>query len=108
VQGIERPKALSCVFTVPSSSTMTKALCCEAFSMTSMMGALGEISDDVQVLGLAGTFYPLRNRLVWSTSIMGTVAPRATSSLASNTAEVEFPSPPFGLANTIVGMRTLF
>src|ERR1700691_6298950 len=59
----------------------------------------------VMFLGRPGRCAHWDTGLFGSASIAVTVAPLRASSVASTTAEGDFPAPPFGLAKTMTGMR---
>src|SRR3954454_8491607 len=83
---------------------MTNALLVAASSMMSMIESSVTSTTTVRLSGSPGRFAHDDTGLFGSASMMVTVAPRSASSVASNTAEVDFPAPPLGLAKTIVGM----
>src|ERR1035437_6949666 len=89
---------------VPSRSTITKAVLAEASSIVSMIVVSETSPMTVKVSGQPGRRAHCDTGWFGSASITVTAAPRWASSVASTTAEVDFPAPPLGLANTIVGI----
>src|ERR671918_1160889 len=93
---------------VPSRSTITNAVLSAAVSISSIMVCSDTSAIMVRVFGTAACLAHLETGLFGSASMMVTaVAPCAASSVARSTAEVDFPTPPFGLAKTIVGIIAL-
>jgi hypothetical protein len=70
----------------------------------SMIESSATSAMTVRLSGLPGLFAHSESGLFGSASTMVTPAPKPASSVASNTAAVDLPTPPFGLANTMVGM----
>src|SRR5689334_24928081 len=83
---------------------MTKALLVAASSIVSMIESSVTSAMTVIDSGFPGRFAQADTGLLGSASMIVTVAPRSASSVASSTAEVDFPAPPLGLAKMIVGM----
>src|ERR1700676_4021272 len=91
---------------VPSRSTITKAVLVASLSITLMTVFSVTSSMTVKTSGLPGRRPHRETGLFGSASMIVTLAPLVASWVASRTAEVDFPAPPFGEANTMVGMWT--
>src|SRR5271156_4139992 len=89
---------------VPSRSTMTNAVCVAALSMVSMIVSSEMLAITVSASGLPGRPAHWESGLFGSASMTVTAAPWLTSSVASRMAAVDLPTPPLGLANTMVGI----
>jgi hypothetical protein len=83
---------------------MTKVVSVAAFSMVSMMESSVVVAITVRLSGLPGRDAHWVSGRFGSTSIIVTEPPCVASSVASKTAAVDLPTPPLGLANTMVGM----
>src|SRR3978361_599224 len=83
---------------------MTNALCVSAVSIVSIIESSVTSASTIREAGLPGRLAHCDTGLFGSASIMITVPPRSANMVARSTAEVDFPAPPLGLANTMVGM----
>ena len=78
------------------------------WSIVRMIVCSVTLSSTVRVSGLFGRLAHRDTGRLGSASMMVTVAPFAASSEARRTAEVDLPAPPFGDANTMVGILKAF
>src|ERR1700730_2784279 len=92
---------------VPSRSTITNDVWRAAVSISSMI-VFSEMSEmTARFSGRPSLAAHCETGLLGSASMTVTEAPLRASSVASRTAEVDFPAPPLGLAKTMVGMEKL-
>src|SRR4051794_31150808 len=83
---------------------MTKVVLRAASSIASMMDSSVTSARTVSIGGFPGRLAQCETGRFGSASMIVTLAPFPLSSVASRTAEVDFPAPPLGLAKTIVGI----
>src|SRR6202451_3623854 len=89
---------------VPSRSTMTKGVFCDALSLSSMIVASPISAMTVMFSGRPALFAHWETGLFGSASMIVTCAPLSASSVARITADVDLPAPPLGLSANMFGL----
>src|SRR4051812_1898091 len=84
---------------------MTKAVSLAALSIVSMIVSSVVSASTARFGGLPRRLAHWERGLFGSASMTVTAAPWPASSVARSRAAVDLPTPPFGLAKTIVGIR---